>query len=98
MYLLTFFAYLLYNCENFGKVKDIQNYVDYVQHDFTDPPGLMFMYTVENCLAVDGNNRQIIYEDRGKSFVNVIFDDTSDMLDFVWKDAPQNMPDWNYLP
>ena len=83
---------------NIHKVKDIQNYVDYVQHDFTDPPGLMFMYTVENCLAVDGNNRQIIYEDRGKSFVNVIFDDTSDMLDFVWKDAPQNMPDWNYLP
>ena len=72
--------------------------MNYVQHDFMDPPGLMFMYTAENCLAVDGNNRQIIYEDAGKPFVNVIFDDTSDMLDFVWKQAPANLPDWNTLP
>lgn len=83
---------------NIHKVKVIQDYVDYVQRAFNDPPGLMFMYTAENCLAVDGNDRQIMYEDTGKPFVNVIFDDTSDLLDFVWKPAPKSMPDWNHLP
>ena len=83
---------------NIHKVKDIQDYVDYVQRAFNDPPGLMFMYTTENCLAVDGNDRQIMYEDTGKPFVNVIFDDTSDLLDFVWKPAPKSLPDWSQLP
>lgn len=83
---------------NIHKVKDIQNYVDYVQHDFTDPPGLMFMYTAENCLAVDGNNAQIIYESAGKPFVNIIFDDPSDNLEHVWKDSPKHLPDWSQLP
>lgn len=83
---------------NIHKVKNIQDYVNYVQRAFNDPPGLMFMYTAENCLAVDGNDRQIMYEDTGKPFVNVIFDDTSDLLDFVWKPAPKSMPDWNHLP
>lgn len=83
---------------NIHKVKEIQDYVEYVQRAFNDPPGLMFMYTAENCLAVDGNDRQIMYEDTGKPFVNVIFDDTSDLLDFVWKPAPKSMPDWSQLP
>lgn len=83
---------------NIHKVKDIQDYVAYTQKDFSDPPGLMFMYTAENCLAVDGNNRQIIYESTGKPFVNVIFDDTSDDLDFVWQDAPRHFPAWERLP
>ena len=83
---------------NIHKVKNIQDYVNYVQRAFNDPPGLMFMYTAENCLAVDGNDRQIMYEDTGKPFVDVIFDDTSDLLDFVWKPAPKSMPDWNHLP
>lgn len=83
---------------NIHKVKDIQDYVAYIQKDFSDPPGLMFMYTAENCLAVDGNNRQIIYESAGKPFVTVIFDDTSDSLDFVWQDAPKHFPEWERLP
>lgn len=83
---------------NIHKVKNIQDYVAYTQKDFFDPPGLMFMYTTENCLAVDGNNRQIIYESTGKPFVTVIFDDTSDNLDFVWQDAPKHFPEWERLP
>ena len=83
---------------NVHKVKNIQDYVDYVQRDFNDPPGLMFMYTAENCLAVDGNDRQIIYESNGKPFVSVIFDDPSDNLSHVWKNSPKQLPDWNNLP
>ena len=83
---------------NIHKVKDIQNYVDYVQSDFNDPPGLMFQYTAENCLAVDGTDRQIIYESNGKPFVQVIFDDPADKLEFVWKDSPKQLPDWSKLP
>ena len=75
-------------------MRDIQDYVDYVQKDFNDPPALMFQYTAENCLAVDSNNHQIIYEDTGKSFVTVIYDNPSDNLDFVWVSAPNNLPDW----
>lgn len=58
----------------------------------------MFMYTADNCLTIDGNNTQIIYEDKGKPFVYVIFDDPSDGLEFVWKEAPKNLPDWDQLP
>ena len=39
-----------------------------------------------------------IYESTGKPFVNVIFDDTSDDLDFVWQDAPRHFPAWERLP
>ena len=83
---------------NIHKVKDIKDFVDYVQKDFGDPPGLMFMYTAENCLAVDGNDRQIIYESAGQSFVTVIFDDPSDNLNFVWKESPRQFPEWEQLP
>lgn len=83
---------------NIHKVQNIQDYVDYVQEAFNDPPGLMFMYTAQNCLAVDGNDRQIMYEDTGKPFVTIIFDDPSDQLDFVWKPAPKSTPDWSQLP
>ena len=83
---------------NIHKVRHVQDYVDYVQRDFTEPPALMFQYTAENCLAVDGNNRQIIYEDTGKPFVTVIFDNSSDHMEFVWGTAPKTLPDWNNLP
>ena len=49
-------------------------------------------------VSIEGNDRQIMYEDTGKPFVNVIFDDTSDLLDFVWKPAPKSLPDWSQLP
>ena len=83
---------------NIHKTQNIQDYVDYVQQTFNDPPGLMFMYTAENCLAVTGSSTQIIYESAGMDFVNVIFDDPADDLEFVWKDSPKNLPDWSLLP
>ena len=85
---------------NIHKVKNIQDYVNYVQREFGDPPGMMFMYTLENCLAVDGARWQdgsvsIIYEDAGKDAVKIIFDDETDSLDFMWKPSPTNLPDWS---
>ncbi|MBR5121233.1 MAG: hypothetical protein IKU89_01650 [Oscillospiraceae bacterium] len=85
---------------NIHKVKNIQDYVNYVQREFGDPPGMMFMYTLENCLAVDGARWQdgsvsIIYEDAGKDAVKIIFDDEADSLDFMWKPSPTNLPDWS---
>ena len=79
---------------NIHKVRDIQNYVDYVQREFGDPPALMFQYTAENCLAVDSNNHQVIYEDTGMDFVKLIFDNPSDNMEFIWSCAPQKLPDW----
>lgn len=83
---------------NIHKTQNIQNYVNYIQNVYNDPPGLMFMYTAENCLAVTGSNTQIIYESLGKPYVNVIFDDPSDKLEFVWKESPTKLPDWSQRP
>lgn len=67
---------------NIHKVRSIGDYVDYVQMAFNDPPGLMFQYTSENCLAVDGvwsqNGVQITYEEAEGVQIHVIFDDPSD--------------------
>lgn len=67
-----------------------------------DAPGLMFMYTAENCLAVDGapeqNGVTIIYEERPDVPVNIIFDDPGDSLFFRLAPPPQQLPDWTALP
>ena len=82
---------------NIHKVKDIQDYVAYVQSDFSDPPGLMFFYTAENCLAVDGvhsgDTVTITYENTAD--VQVVFDDPTDKLEYAFVAAPQNYPDWS---
>ena len=87
---------------NIHKVRDIQDYVDYVQETFGDPPGLMFMYTAENCLAVDGAQGQdgvrIIYQEAPDVDIRVIFDDPRDSLTFERSPAPTTLPDWNVLP
>jgi hypothetical protein len=87
---------------NIHKVQDIQNFVAYVQSDFNDPPGLMFFYTAENCLAVDGARSaeevKIIYQEAPDIQVSVIFDDPADSLEYVRMPAPRNLPDWNSLP
>lgn len=87
---------------NIHKVEHIQNYVAYVQNDFNDPPGMMFLYTAENCLAVDGARSdegvKIIYQEDPDIQISVIFDDTEDSLELVRMPAPQNLPDWDLLP
>ena len=84
---------------NIHKVADVQDYVNYVQSDFGDPPGLMFMYKASDVLAVDGaptqNGVAIIYEEAGGLPIHVIFDDPSDQLTFERRPSPQQLPGWN---
>ncbi len=86
---------------NLHRAKDFQSYVDYVQTTFSDPPGLMFRYTAENVLAVDGAQSQsgveIIYEEAGGQPIEVIFDDPNDSLTVVRRPSPQSIPDWDSL-
>jgi len=87
---------------NIHKVKDIQLYVNYVQEFHNDPPGLMFMYTAEDCLALDGIHTSqdivIVYENNSSVKLNVIFDYPNDNLKTTLKDSPRNRPDWNITP
>jgi len=84
---------------NIHKVQDIQNFVDYVQEAFNEAPGLMFMYTAENCLALDGvgsgDNVTITYETVEGVSVQIIFDDPADQLDCAFVTSPRNTPDWS---
>lgn len=84
---------------NLHRTRDVQSFVNYVQSDFNDPPGLMFQYTADNCLAIDGvrsNSGVVItYEDRPSVKVNVIFDDPGDSLTCDFVAPPKNLPDWS---
>lgn len=87
---------------NVHKARNVGDYVDYVQATFNDPPGLMFMYTAENVLAVDGapsqSGVQIIYEEANGQEINVVFDDPADSLTFIRAESPKNLPDWSQRP
>ena len=84
---------------NIHKVRDIQQYVDYVQQNYGDPPGLMFMYTAADCLALDSRREQngvtIIYEDAENVDVRTIFDDPQDNLTVTTAEQPVQRPDWS---
>ncbi len=84
---------------NIHKTASVQAFVDYVQSAFGDPPGLMFQYTAENCLAIDsvrnGQRITITYEDAPGVHVSTIFDDPADALDHAFVTPPQNLPDWS---
>ncbi len=83
---------------NFHKAKSVQDFVNYVQSTFSDPPGLMFQYTAENCLAIDslrdGEKINIVYEAAPNVRLNVIFDDPGDSLGYFQTDPPKNLPNW----
>lgn len=87
--------FVLGNCH---KAASVQAFVTYVQDAFNDPPGLMFQYTAENCLALDsvrqGNQVTIVYEADPQVELHVIFDDPGDNLSFTQVDPPKNRPDW----
>lgn len=87
---------------NIHKTRNVQDYVDYVQKTTFDPPGLMFLYTAENVLAVDcvrsQSGIQITYEEAKGLPITVIFDDPSDSLTFGRAASPSQLPDWNALP
>lgn len=82
---------------NIHKAAGFSQYVDYVQSDFWDPPGLMFLYTGENVLAVDsmptGGGVEIVYEEAGGLEIQVIFDDPGDSLTYRRAPSPRELPD-----
>ena len=81
---------------NIHKAKTVEAYVNYVQSTFGDPPGLMFRYTAENCLAVtsmpENGGINIVYEDDPNVELNVIFDDPNDQLGLTLAPPPTNRP------
>lgn len=88
---------------NIHAVSSIDSFVDYMQSTYNDPPGLMFMYTAENCLAIDSVNDggtviTIVYEKAPGVNVNVIFDDPGDSLDYKFVTPPTELPDWDSQP
>lgn len=87
--------FILGNCH---KAASVQAFVDYVQANFNDPPGLMFRYTAADCLALDsrrsGEVTTIVYEDDPQVQLHVIFDDPDDKLHFEQVAPPRNRPEW----
>lgn len=85
---------------NIHRCRDIQSYVNYVQQTYHEPPALMFMYTADNCLAIDSEMRQdgvsIIYEDALGHAPTVIFDNPNDSVDMRLEKAPENRPIWDH--
>ncbi len=85
---------------NIHKSATVEAFVDYVQSAFGDPPGLMFKYTAENCLAIDGvrgnNGITITYENTAE--VEIIFDDPNDSLYASFVEPPKSYPDWSLNP
>ncbi|MBQ3126628.1 MAG: hypothetical protein IJC15_06110, partial [Clostridia bacterium] len=83
---------------NIHKTRDLQRYVDYVQNEYNDPPGLMFMYDAADCYALEGvpsrNGICITYEEGAQ--LNVLFDDPNDELTYGFAPAPKNRPNWEY--
>lgn len=87
---------------NIHRTRDVASYVDYVQQTFYEPPAIMFLYTAENVLAVDGardsSGVQILYEDAGGLPIQVIYDDPADHVTFQRMPSPATLPDWKNLP
>lgn len=84
---------------NIHKVRDTADYVAYVQSSFNEPPGLMFLYTAENCLALDGvrsgSKVTITYEKADGVTLQAIFDDPADQLDWTLVTRSKKLPDWS---
>jgi len=87
---------------NIHKAKSVQDYVNYVQSTFSDPPGLMFQYRADDCLAIDSvvsdSGITITYEKADGVDIRVIFDDPNDCLFFDLAPAPQIRPDYAKHP
>ena len=84
---------------NIHKVRDVMDYVNYVQDAFSNPPGLMFFYTAENCLALDSVGSStgitITYETVHGVDVQVVFDDPGDRLYYTFTSSPWKRADFS---
>lgn len=84
---------------NIHRAKSVSDFVNYVRDAFSDPPGLMFKYTAEDCLAVTSlrgqNGVTILYEDNPDVNVEIIYDDPKDSLFCKFEGGPKEFPNWD---
>ena len=87
---------------NIHRADSPEAYAQYMVNAFGDPPGLIFLYTAEDCLAVDG-----VWENGGITItygvpdgvdVKVIYDDPSDGLTHAFVAPPAKRFEWDSLP
>ncbi len=87
---------------NIHRADSVDRFVECVQNTFGDPPGMMFKYTAENCLAIDGLRGEdgvtIIYEDAPGVELEVIFDDPNDSMTHTIVPGPGSRPDYSAFP
>ena len=85
---------------NIHRCRDIQSYVNYVQQNYNEPPAMMFLYTADNCLAIDSERRPdgvtIVYENSIGDAMQVIFDNPGDSVDMRFEKTPANRPAWDH--
>lgn len=83
---------------NIHRAASPEAFANYVQDTFNDPPGLMFQYTAEDCLAVDSIREQngitILYGVPQGVNIQVVFDDPNDSLFPGFTDPPARTPEW----
>ena len=87
---------------NLMRTRDLQAYVDYLQRNMSDPPGLMFLYRAENTVDIASVSRDgklyITYTDDPAVKITNIFDNPNDQMEFTFAPAPKFEPDWAALP
>lgn len=84
---------------NIHRASSPEIFANYVQDTFNDPPGLMFRYTAEDCLALDSLNTPsgvtILYGLPETVDLQVIFDDPNDSLTHETTTPPARFPNWS---
>ena len=84
---------------NIHKTRSLQDYVDYIQETFSDPPGLIECYTADDvpaCACVFGQDGavEILYAEMNNIDLEILFDDPADSLTFRLAPAPTRQPNW----
>ena len=84
---------------NIHKTRSLQDYVDYIQETFSDPPGLIERYTADDvpaCACVFGQDGavEILYAEMNNIDLEILFDDPADSLTFRLAPAPTRQPNW----
>ena len=87
---------------NIHRAVSPEAFAAYHVEGISNPPGLIFLYTAEDCLAVDGAREQsgvrIIYGVPDGVNVKVVYDDPRDSMTHTFTEAPEKHFDWASLP
>lgn len=81
---------------NLHVVDDIQDYVNYMLANFSNPPSLISWYTAENCLPISSDVKKDTVDIRlpnsywGK--INILFDKKNDGMKYTFIPGPKEYP------